>query len=98
MLGFSPFCYEQNISLCLELLSYLFIFSMTVHLCFAATCDIFFNFNICSHHVCVNGLSKRRYGDDRAKLLIVADGMMRESDIKLQCGQFRLDTKEKSLH
>lgn len=57
--------------------------------------DILFNFNICSYHVCLNGQSKRRY---RAKLfLIVADGMMRESDIKLQHGQFKLDTMEKSL-
>lgn len=57
---------------------------MTIHLVFA-TMHILFNFNICSHHVCVNGPSKRKYRDDRAKLLlVVADGMIRESDIKLQ--------------
>lgn len=60
--------------------------------------DTLLNINICSHHVYVNGPSKRRYRDDRAKqFFIVADGMMRGSDIKLQHGQFRLDTTEKSL-
>lgn len=93
-LGFFLLYYEQSIFPHLELLLYFLIFVMTVHLVFATT----FNLNACSHHVCVSGPSERRYRDDRAKLfLIVADGTMRKSNIKLQRGQFSSDTMEKKM-
>lgn len=50
------------------------------------------------HRVCVNGPSKRRYRGDGVKLFLrVADGTMRESDIKLQHGWLRLDAKGKKV-